>query len=611
MGENPHKTTACRDGCASFKADPTGSRHHHSLIIKAPPNQFAANTLMNGDALPGWLREAGATPAPPAHYAPPPAPAPMPDPRDAAYYQQYAPQQQQEWPQQMASDPRDPRQQRLASPGAAIASNALFDEASLPEWLRQSGGVDGGGQPTMHQVAGYAPPSQMPFAGNQPYSPPVQPGFPVAEPSAPTAFPTLNQAVAPRGMPTSDPTQRGGAPGMAAQSLIDETALPTWLRSQPQLPQAQQSQLAQPPSALESAWARPQPPAAPQWDRPVGNPSHAAAGTPTMAAGSFVDDSALPAWLRMQSGGQVSPNAGYAAPSAASPDAGAGAYANAAANLGNRNGGGAQSMAPFYGAGTAAEPAPAHFSASDLIDPQALPGWVQRPSDQQASFSSSAGWSIQQPTARQQRVEPVDAAMRGDTRQQPAYDAGDAAPPVRGGATGAYPAAGSQIPQEELPPWLQGTPSRGSDGAAGGTPAYSFDDEPRFAQRNGRQSQQADGYEVEWDSPREDSFSYQDPYHDDVDPRQPGYAQNYDDMYDEDPRLSQQRGREYADAYGGPNMGEPAFRPEYERGYAAGSDEDYGDPDYDGAGDAWQPQEMGARGAKNKRGGWRRLFGRG
>ncbi len=580
-----------------------------------PASQLPANSLMSGDALPGWLREVGATPAAPNPYAPP-TQAQMPPNYPSRMPQQ--PFQQPQWPQQMASDPRDPRQQRIPSPGgAAIASNALFDEASLPEWLRQSGG-QGGDQPTIQQAPSYAPPSRVPFNGASPYAPPAPNGYPAAEPTAQSAFPSLDQAVAlPRGLPSPaispvpqgdggtlpgwlgggmqppDSGQRSGVAGMAAQSLIDETALPTWLRSQPQVPQARQGQLAQPANTPSVAWGAPPPPAAPQWNQPAEHTFQSPAPQ-QVGAGSFVDEGALPGWLRAQSGGQPSPGAGYGPMNAAQQNAGMdGGYLQA---------GGAQGTQPQYGPGDHAEHAPGQFSASDLIDPKALPSWVQRTGDAQASFSSSAGWSVQQPTTRQPRPDAADLASRGVTGRQPAYDVyserepspqrEDLAPPERGRQTGAYPAASGQIPQNELPPWLQGAPSAGAGRGRSG----SYEGQPS-AQR-GRQD---DPYQDEWDNPTYDAASSHEPYPGEFDAEQQGYGDPYDARYGYDPRQDQG----YADEY----EGAPPPRRQREQHYGVGSDEAYGDLDYDRVGGAWQQQENDNRG-DGKRGGWRRFFGR-
>ena len=330
-----------------------------------------------------------------------------------------------------------------------------------------------------------------------------------------------------------------------------------------------------------------------------------------MGAGSFVDDGALPGWLRGQNGGQPAPDAGYNAPGASS--------INGGTNAGYRQAGGAPNMLPHYGPSDPAEPAPAQFSASDLIDPRALPGWVQRSGDPQASFSSSAGWSVQQPTIRQPRADDADPAPRGATGRQLAFDeryderdAGarrdDPAPRDRDRQTGAYPATGSQIPQQELPPWLQGAPNAG----VGGIPARpsAYEDDQRLARGNARQAPQENGYEDEWDDPNYGESSYQEAYLGDPDPRQQGYAAPYDDRYDYDPRSGQRRPQGYADGYDDASAVGPAYRGERERGYGVDSEEAYDDPDYDSVGNAWQPRENDDQGGNGKRGGWRKLFGR-
>jgi hypothetical protein len=267
--------------------------------------------------------------------------------------------------------------------------------------------------------------------------------------------------------------------------------------------------------------------------------------------------------------------------------------------------GGVQGTLPQYGPSDPAEHAPGQFSASDLIDPKALPSWVQRTGDAQASFSSSAGWSVQQPTARQPRPDAADLASRGATGRQPAYDAyperesspqrEDLAPRERGRQTGAYPAAGGQIPQNELPPWLQGAAEAGR-GRSG----------PYEGQPSAQRGRQADPYRDEWGNPHYDAASSQEPFPGQFDAEQQEYGDPYDARYGYDARQDQGYDDEYE--------GAPPPRGQREQRYGVGPDGAYGDLDYDRVGTAWQRQEYDNRGDDNrgddKRGGWRRFFGR-
>lgn len=471
------------------------------------PPRFSAGSLISDGDLPEWLRQEpdGAAASQPAWGAPaqpaqpaqgwPQAPQP-PQQHDIAALHTVrqpavgAPNPPQQ-PQPMY--PRPPAYQPPPAPAA-------YPQQSPPAYPQ---GYPQQGQPGYPQGApqgfqqGY-PQTPAPFAPPPAYPPapagyPQQPanyGRPPAPPQPPTpinAFPgiesagtayngpqrgglaahaLLNQQSLPNWLAGAQPGMaqtpppRGGAPsGMQARSLVDDQALPRWLRDQPDQAErpnvsewigASAAQEPMPPF-LNDAYAQAQIGRAPQPGPAAFGQAYGQAGAPFSPQGGvtggstgFGDDAAMPDWLRAQAG---------AAPGAAP----------------------ARPAAPAGGAG---------FSASDLIDPSALPAWVTGKAPPEQVFSSTQGWSAASTAAdssfgvsdqgygasldqgaEQAYEQGYEQGDDGDEGGQPAWgdaqwDAGVApneAPPERRGQRGGGQRQphGRPLAAEELPPWLR------------------------------------------------------------------------------------------------------------------------------------------------------------
>ena len=540
--------------------------------------QFSAGSLVSEDALPEWLRAVGQVPAAPQQprmsWDSGAAGAGWNGTAQANGYPQGYPAQQGAG-QGMGYGAAQPAPATSAPLSYGQPANALFDEAAIPDWLREAS--------KGHEID---PQPQSPLLPSSfsPQAAPYTPGFagqaqpqPAAQ-SASSAFPSIDQAgmhqlppPSPAGLagnalldPGALPQWLGGQQaasgqlvgqanpgGMAAQSLIDESALPQWLRAEPNAPSAPApsyyapgapaptvsgrfaaSANAEPlPAWLNQVYADAnvarieQPPAPVGWNAQPAPPSQVpAAGMSAarsgggLSAGGFVDESALPEWLRSQGAMEspaappAPPLAGRVAPQYVPP---AGGWA-ASTMLG--------ASGQFNMEQPAAQGPSGHFAASDLIDPSALPSWV---SGQEAaappSFSSTSGWTSRQPAvplSNQAAAQPAqfyEPAQPAWGAAEPQWDDGaqlnwnDAPPqpfradhdphfgspldlddysasewqapappaPRRGPdprvgerAQDSGRRRGAPIPTEELPPWLQrGGPVPGMQGGQMQAPA--------------------------------------------------------------------------------------------------------------------------------------------
>ncbi|MGZ3636526.1 MAG: hypothetical protein ACXVCX_01665 [Ktedonobacterales bacterium] len=430
-----------------------------------------AGSLFDESALPDWMRQAGGqSPAAPA--------APyqqMPGSPGAGYggYQGYQPPSQPAPQPPSSAFPSIDRAgvfQPAPQPQGGLAGQSLLDPAALPQWL--------GGQ-----------------AGS-----PAQSGYGGASPSG----------------------------GMAAQSLVDESALPQWLRAQPDAPTpAAPSMPAFGAAAPAQAGGWNAAPAAeeplPPWLSQVysdakvprtdalhqqasanpwganggyrssvsgplagGSGAGRAGGVPQsdtggVPASQFVDESALPEWLRAQGAAPIpagaQPPASPMSPMSPMPASDARAI---------------PSYVPSASAGTPdARPGGMSFSASDLIDPDMLPQWARGENGsaaagnnppQQATFSSTAGWTSNGSSVPGSGIlPPPPPAPSTSAASWQHSGASDRLPAWQSelssgqGASRSYGASlpgsgqllddgarfgggrrqGGGIPQEELPPWLQ------------------------------------------------------------------------------------------------------------------------------------------------------------
>ncbi|MGO8949024.1 MAG: hypothetical protein ACLQUY_15530 [Ktedonobacterales bacterium] len=447
----------------------------------ATPSRISVNSLVNEDALPEWLRNAansGALPPPMSYggavqstgglagsgreFAPPgmgQTAMPSPGAQGSGQLRYGQP--------PAARSPMPPSPVGSGSLGA----NHLFDESALPDWLRTGAMGQSPDLPTESLQVPYNPsnPSSRedPRASSASAFPSIERAgsfqVPTASESGVSAPSLIDSNALPRWLSGKPETAaqssygRDAARGIPANSLVDENALPPWLRnSQP----AEQSQHAsglwngqQPgnqslPAWLSQGYAETQTPRmdssleqSSAWNSrsaggAAGSPSMTPSGHPpgTIAAGEFIDESALPEWLRSQGGlagipGAASPSGQFVAPPVAQPGL-AGLAGSRASSSGN------MAWTPDTASLLADGGAPATFSASDLIDPSALPEWV-RGSDAGpvASFSSTSGWTSRQP------VPPAN---------QPTANGSFSS----GNAESTNASHGAPIPSSQLPPWL-------------------------------------------------------------------------------------------------------------------------------------------------------------
>ena len=572
----------------------------------APRNgngSFSAGSLVNSDELPEWLLQAGtgAIPAQPANgfgRGPAPAPGYGQPPQQAMYGQ---PPQQAMYGQPPVSgglgQPRPMAPGPYADQPSAVPAQGLFDEAALPDWLRQaSTGYDVGQQSTAYQPAAanpaygggparYAAPPAPPmtpgyapngYNGYNGYPPPTpQRGGPSSAlgqapfpPTQANAFPSLDRAGAsvagnPGGMSarglvdsgalpgwlggqmsqpqTSNGASIPGSGGLSARSLIDDAALPQWLRAQASPPQPAAQPRANPPVPA-SVWGAPatadeplpnwlnqaymdanvrpiEPARAPsgwlspgQVSAPLGASNGQADGR--LSASAFVDETALPEWLKSQGGVPAASTAQplYAAPTASQHSPAHAPYMPGAAPTARAD-----------------EESAGKFSVSDLIDPEALPSWV---SGQSASVG--AGWTSKQSsvmaaassTSLRASSSTLEAARNASEETGGGWDEPNLPTWMRGldadegnqqsrsyQSTPSFRARsdelmrddrmspeasssrrrGQPIPSEELPPWLRSPRASAADPRAGG---YGYQQGPR---QPGRQQE---GWPEEQDAPQ-------------------------------------------------------------------------------------------------------------
>jgi hypothetical protein len=470
----------------------------------AAPGSLSVGSLLSEDAVPDWMRSvagsaaalppspdpwrAGAAPAPGA-WSPPPPPS-------AAYSAGQMP--------GFATGPAAP--QNAAS---------LFNESALPDWLREASA----GQPPMPAAPAY-PPSPFvsglaPSAAPGPATPYPAQSFGAPSPSSQHpafgqpgglaanalfdagALPTWLGGASPSAQPARAATPLTGE-GLQVNSLVDERSLPMWLRQEPEQPQPQTPMpgsvsrwLSAPvteeqmPPFLGQVYDAAQVSRTPAHSGPSANwgagvpPSPAPSAPPMPGAvpsANLLDDSALPQWLRAQADG---PGNVYQPPTV----------------MGNPSAG----VPPAAWSGPAAPytppPSGGAFAASDLIDPGAMPPWVQQgaPSPQ-PTFSSTAGWTDRAPAVSHNSGAPAGtgAGMYGGAAMNPGWDASalngpsDSADlpswlqiPDQGGdaATsgvwntarhGVWRGRESNIPPSELPPWLQNGAGPQAGAARGG-----------------------------------------------------------------------------------------------------------------------------------------------
>lgn len=747
---------------------PSGALGSAGIPPAAPREGVSLSEMISEENLPEWLRGAadapggapgGATshaaypPYQPGRQGQPGQPPQWNAPRSPAYpasgfgpsgYPGHAPDPRATG--NMATASAQPLYPQSGAP--SVSAGQFVDESALPDWLRQVGGADAPRQPA--QNAPYPPDQGYAQPGyGQGYPPSAQPApQPPSAGQAPqpsAAFPSLDQAsygptsagrpagapyggdqggmaaqslLDPQALPSWLGGPNGAAPqfgaargdeaasgraasmGMQAGSLVDENALPQWLRNEPataspsqrvpavapgsvsqwitgaadeplpswlnqvyaDVPAASQpSRSPQTPYMPTPGYAQYGPGGAPQAS-PYGSTDVAGAAAGGVAAGQFVDESALPDWLKAQGATPQPPypatpqssyltpqQPGYLAPQSpaqapyqpVTPEAPRGAAPASAMFT-------PQASQQF----PQAEPGPS-FSASDLIDPDALPSWVaggqgRGTSKQRAvppqqpigagRISGAAGWDDEgemrgggdQPGASVSRRPAATLGQATSRQPRPAAPQGANGQPGRNGqlaaSSGALDGGWDDTPAAASAPYTQRQPApqgragrlRPDDdaGAWNGAGQTGRDGRPlppvQRGQPTGGLGQGAPLQREELPAWLRAGSAHAQPN---------GVAQGGAPSAQREPTYDEWDLPGEWDA-GDPNGGQVGY---------AGYPEGYAEPDYNGAfdagyaearygagGAAGQRQAPGARGARGAQGqpdqqekrGWRRIFGR-
>ena len=276
------------EGSGNTGVNPVVSAYPGQGAASPPAQSITPQSLVDENALPPWLREgrmAPSQPSSPQPVAPQPPPS-QPIQASSLVQQEDVP----EWmktlqPQSPASftsgrqpQPRPAAPSQPSMPVAGMSAHDLIDPQAVPDWMRTQGNQSGVPAPQNR--------AQDASMGRQPS----------------TQAPQRNSGQPPQGQAT----------GFSAASLLDENALPQWMRESgsnagqsaprgasgsawgnnvpaPSYPSA--SNTGTRPSMQDSPWSPQLPPQTPL----NGSPAQQGQG---MAASSFIDEEALPPWLR-------------------------------------------------------------------------------------------------------------------------------------------------------------------------------------------------------------------------------------------------------------------------------------------------------------------------
>lgn len=459
----------------------------------AQPPHFSAGDLISEDNLPGWMRQgpdAGQGGGwPPAAQPPQQPPSPQ-GPTGPSWSPGPG-----GWQGAPLESQQTVRQPAVGAPGVGPSGPAAPQgyqtygwqpappaPAPQPSYEQRFGPPPGTGGYPGYPNAGYSNGAPMAQPGPAPYQQgayqqPAPPPFPGgAQPGyiPPSAFPPVEQAgmygapgVAAQGaMP---PWLAGAAPqgqasgpalGMQARSLVDEQALPEWLRKQPdEQPRPTVAGWLGASAAEEPlpAWVGPGYPDATPGRGPMGAPYVPPQGAPQMIGsplGGFgpqgpgqgapggwqgapfgpggqpmPEDLALPSWLQAQAGG-----APYAAQGGAPASQGPYAWS------GNEEPAQAAQRAPASAYSGDMEPAPT------MRTPNA-PTWGAEPEADDVGVDGNQGWN---------------AADRWDDGQS------GAAQSDWSENGGRHATRGAPLSVDEMPPWLRRSAGPGGAGAGGG-----------------------------------------------------------------------------------------------------------------------------------------------
>lgn len=375
---------------------------------------FSAAELIDTQALPAWLKTdaekaaaSGAAPAAAAPAAPAPAPsvgssASAPGSRSGVFSaaELVDTQMLPAWLKAAGEESGSASTPTTAPAGAALGSTSgvfspaeLIDTQALPAWLKAEGKrAEGENAASPAEAAGPSGAASGVFSAAELVDTQALPAWIRQEGPAP-AMPASDgrseslSKLSP--LPTGFAKQQTGS--FSAAELVDTQALPAWLRG------------AADPSASV-------PPTTPVQSGPLASPEGE-----RFSAAELIDTQALPVWMKNNEAAGPLSSSGPARPAG-------------------------QGEPGLSGGGVPTEAAPgAGFSAPELIDPQALPAWLQ---------AGAAQGITEAPTiapAPQAAQPPTIAPAPQPAQPQPSEL------PKTGSLSGA-----SLIDRNELPEWLQG-----------------------------------------------------------------------------------------------------------------------------------------------------------
>jgi hypothetical protein len=183
-------------------------------------------------------------------------------------------------------------------PTKGMAASSLIDEQFLPPWMQ--GQQEAPRYPGQENIsaASLVQPGALPdwLKGMDPQATPGPVQYPQATYTAQAGQPIaandlIDQQSLPTWMAGQNTPPPGNGQGFAASSLLDAHALPTWLREENQDQRNKNVEPAQPAQSAPS----------PYYQAPSGQ-GQAPNMQNTLAAASFIDANALPSWLRSAEG---------------------------------------------------------------------------------------------------------------------------------------------------------------------------------------------------------------------------------------------------------------------------------------------------------------------
>jgi len=290
-----------------------------------PANSFAAQSLIDKQALPSWMQEGEiATPLPPEGGVSPARLVDkdsMPDWMKSLQQQQSGASGQGQSPQVASTASTVKKVKPVlpppSSPAAGLAARDLIDQQSLPSWMTQLSNQNPA-TPASHERM-TQPHLSSQAIGNELPSQPGQRGLAARDLIDQQSLPSwmLPQKSGQNAAPTNNRQEKQSNPpatGLPASSLLDMNALPSWLAENGQA------------QTVSPAYSQPLTPMVPSrpWSpqEPAVQGSGADVPGGRIAASSVIDMNALPEWLRSSGSQQSVPNISsqsYSAPYAGSP----------------------------------------------------------------------------------------------------------------------------------------------------------------------------------------------------------------------------------------------------------------------------------------------------